>query len=184
MRKLRVFNFITLDGYFEGPNHDISWHRHETEENEFATQMLGLGNVLLFGRVTYELMASYWQTPQAFEQTPLIAQAMNAAEKIVFSRTLQKAQWNNTKLLKGDVAEEIRKIKHLPGKDMTLLGSGSVVAQLADQALIDEYQIMVDPVLLGDGTPICKGIRHRQNLQLTMVRSFRSGSVLLCYQAC
>lgn len=183
MRKLRVFNFITLDGYFEGPNHDISWHRHGTEENEFATQMLGLGSVLLFGRVTYELMASYWQTPQALQQTPLIAQAMNDAEKIVFSRTLQMAHWNNTKLLNGDIGQEIRKIKRSPGKDLTLLGSGSVVAQLADQALIDEYQIMVDPVLLGDGTPICKGIRHRPSLQLTAVRSFRSGSVLLCYQA-
>ena len=184
MRKLRVFNFITLDGYFEGPNHDISWHRHGTEENEFAAQMLGLGSVLLFGRVTYELMASYWQTPLANQQTPLIAQAMNSGEKIVFSRTLQRPQWSNTKLLKGDIGEEIRKMKLSPGKDMTLLGSGSVVSQFADQGLIDEYQIMIDPVLLGSGTPICKGIRHRQSLQLTLTRSFRSGSVLLCYQAC
>jgi len=184
VRKLRVFNFITLDGYFEGPNHDISWHRHGVEENEFAAQMLGLGSLRLFGRVTFELMASHWQTPLAFEQTPLIAQAMNASEKIVFSRTLQNVQWSNTRLLKGDIGQEMRKMKLLPGKDMTLLGSGSIVSQFADQGLIDEYQIMIDPVPLGDGSPICKGIRNRQRLQLTMTRSFRSGSVLLCYQAC
>ena len=184
MRKIRVFNFITLDGYFEGPNHDISWHRHGVEETEYAAQMLALGSVLLFGRITYELMASYWTTPHATEQDPRVAQAMNRAEKIVFSRTLQKANWNNTTLLKENVADQMRRMKQTPGKDMTLLGSGSVLTQFADEGLIDEYQIMVDPLLLGAGTPIGKGLRQRRNLRLMMTKSFRSGSVLLCYQPC
>jgi len=109
---------------------------------------------------------------------------MNRAEKIVFSRTLQKANWNNTTLLKENVADQMRRMKQTPGKDMTLLGSGSVLTQFADEGLIDEYQIMVDPLLLGAGTPIGKGLRQRRNLRLMMTKSFRSGSVLLCYQPC
>jgi len=184
MRKITAFNFITLDGYFEGLNHDISWHRHGAEENDYAAQKLQTGNVLLFGRVTYEMMARYWPTPQAIEQEPTVAKAMNCAEKIVFSRTLQKPEWNNTRLLKDDIAEQMRAMKQTPGKDMTLLGSGSIVAQFTDQGLIDQYQILVDPVLLGAGTSLCKGIRHRPNLRLTTTRTFRSGSTLLCFEVC
>lgn len=183
MAKVRVFNFISLDGYFQGPDHDISWHRHGAEENEFAAQMLRAESLLLFGRVTYELMASYWPTPQALENRPIVARAMNRAHKIVFSRTLQKPMWNNTTVLSDNIAQQIRHMKQAAGHDMTLLGSGSVVAQFADQGLIDEYQIMVDPVLLGQGTSICKGLRHRRDLKLTATRVFSSGSVLLCYQA-
>ncbi|HYA66468.1 MAG TPA: dihydrofolate reductase family protein, partial [Burkholderiaceae bacterium] len=156
---------------------------HGVEENEFAAQQLRLGSVLLFGRVTYELMASYWPTPQAIQQDPPLAQAMNDAEKIVFSRTLRSADWNNTRLYKDNVAQEMRKLKQTPGKDMTLLGSGSVVVQFADEGLIDEYQIMVDPVLLGSGTPLCSGIQRRHDLRLTMTKAFGSGCVLLTYEA-
>jgi dihydrofolate reductase len=85
-------------------------------------------------------------------------------------------------LVKENIVEEIRKMKDMPGKDMTVLGSGSIVTQFAEQDLIDEYQIMMDPVVLDDGTPLFKGIKHRLNLKLTMTRSFRSGVVLLCYQ--
>ena len=182
MRKLNVFNFITLNGYFEGPKRDISWHKHGAEENEYAVEGLKSGSILLFGRVTYELMASYWPTPYAIKNDPIMAEGMNNADKIVFSRTLKKAEWNNTRLLKDHIVEEIKRMKQIPGKDMTLLGSGSIATQFAQQGLIDEYQIMVDPVVLGDGTPIFKGIKHTLNLKLTTTRTFRSGVVLLCYQ--
>ena len=182
MRKLSVFNFITLHGYFAGPNGDISWHRHGAEENAYAAEGLKAGSTLLFGRVTYEMMAGYWPTPMAIKNDPIIAEGMNMADKIVFSRTMKKAGWNNTRLVKDNIAEEIRKMKQKPGKDMTVLGSGSIVTQFAEQGLIDEYQFMVDPVALGDGTPIFKGITHKLDLKLTSTRTFKSGVVLLCYE--
>jgi len=183
MRKVTAFNFITLDGYFEGPKKgDISWHRHGAEENEYAAENLKIGGALLFGRVTYEMMASYWPTPIAIKNDPIVAEGMNNADKIVFSRTLKKVEWNNTRLVKDNIVEEIKEMKQMPGKDMTLLGSGSILTQFAEQGLIDEYQIMVDPVVIGDGTPIFKGIKHKLHLKLAMTRTFNSGVVLLCYQ--
>lgn len=182
MRKLTVFNFITLNGFFKGPNEDISWHKHGGEESDYSAEGLKSGNTLLFGRVTYEMMASFWPTPIAMDSFPSVAKGMNKAEKIVFSRTLKKVEWNNTKVVKGNIVEEIKKMKQMPGKDMTLLGSGSILTQVAEQGLIDEYQIMVDPIALGEGTPIFKGIKHGLNLMLTKTRTFKSGAVLLCYQ--
>jgi dihydrofolate reductase len=182
MRKLSVFNFVTLNGYFQGPKGDISWHRHGAEENEYAAEGLKSGSVLLFGRVTYEMMASYWPTSNAFKNDPIVADGMNKAEKIVFSRTLKTVEWNNTRLVKGNIGEEIRKMKQLPGKDLTVLGSGSIVTQFAELGLIDEYQIMVDPVVLGEGTPLFRGLKQKLNLKLATTRTFRSGVVLLSYQ--
>lgn len=105
MRKLSVFNFISLDGYFEGPKGDISWHRHGEEETEFAVEAQKSGHNLLFGRLTYELMASFWPTPFAIENDPVMAAGMNSANKIVFSRTLEKAEWDNTRLVKDNMVE-------------------------------------------------------------------------------
>jgi len=182
MRKLTVFNFISLNGCYKGPLDDIGWHRHGAEEGEYSAEGLQADNILLFGRVTYELMASYWPTPDAMKNAPIVAQGMNKAEKIVFSRTLDKAGWQNTKIIKENIVEEVRKIKQTPGKDMTILGSGSVVTQFAEQGLIDDYQIMVDPVAIGDGTTIFKGIRQKLDLRLVMTRTFKSGVVLLGYK--
>jgi dihydrofolate reductase len=182
MRKIRAFIFVSLDGYFEGPNRDISWHEHDADQTAYAVEGLKSGNTLLFGRVTYELMARYWPTPHAIKTDPIVAEEMNNADKIVFSRTLKMAEWNNTRLVRDNIEEEIRGLKQMPGKNMTLLGSGSIVTLFAQQGLIDEYQFMVDPVVLGDGTPIFKSIKQRMNLKLTATRTFMNGSVLLCYQ--
>lgn len=182
IRKLIAFNFITLNGFFKGPNGDISWHRHGGEESEYSKEALRAENILLFGRLTYEVMASYWPTPEAIKDFPIVAEGMYKAEKIVFSRTLKKAEWNNTRIMKDNIVEEIRKLKRISGKDMTILGSGSIVTQFAERGLIDEYQIMLDPVVLGDGTPIFKDIKHKLYLKLTETRTFKSGVVLLCYE--
>lgn len=183
MRKLNVFNFITLDGYYKGLNEDISWHRHGAEENEYAADnMKSDGAILLFGRTTYEMMTGYWPTPMVIENDPIVARGMNRAEKIVFSKTLKKPEWQNTKVMSGDIVEKIRKMKQTPGKDMTVLGSGSIVTQFAEHGLVDEYQIMVDPVAIGDGTPIFKGLKNKLDLKLTKTRIFKSGVVLLCYE--
>jgi dihydrofolate reductase len=128
------------------------------------------------------MMKSYWPTPQAIKDNPLVADGMNKAEKIVFSRTLDRVDWNNSKLIRQNISEEVRKMKAIPGKDMTVLGSGSIISQFADEGLIDEYLIMVDPVALGEGTPIFHGIRQKLDLQLTGTRTFSSGVVLLTYR--
>jgi dihydrofolate reductase len=180
--RLSVFNFVTLNGFFKGPNEDTGWHVHGGEEAEYSAESLKSGNILLFGRLTYEMMVGFWPTAMAMDSFPIVAEGMNKAEKIVFSRTLKKVEWNNTRLLKGDIAEAIKKLKQTQGKDLTVLGSGSIITQFAEQGLIDEYQIMVDPLVLGEGTPMFKGIKHRLDLKLTGTRTFKSGVVLLTYQ--
>ena len=182
MRKFFVFNLVTLDGYFEGPNRDISWHNVDAEFNDYAIDMLNSVDTLLFGRVTYELMARYWPTPDAIKNDPVVAERMNNLPKVVFSRTLDKAGWNNTRLVKADIEEEIKKMKKQPGKDIALLGSGSIMSELAQQGLIDEYGIMVNPLVLGSGKPLFAGIKDRLDLKLLKTRTFRNGNVLLSYQ--
>ena len=182
MRKLFVFNLVTLDGYFEGPNREIDWHNVDAEFNEYAIDMLNSVDALIFGRVTYDLMASYWPTPDAIKNDPIVAEKMNTLPKIVFSRTLEKVEWNNTRLVKANIEEEIKKMKKQSGKDMALLGSGSILSQFARQGLMDEYRIMVNPVVLGDGKPLFKDIKDRLNLKLTNTRTFGNGNVLLYYQ--
>jgi len=130
MRKLAVFNNVTLDGYFVTMNGDMSWaHKQDAEWNAFVQGNASGGGELLFGRITYEMMASYWPTPHAIKNFPVVAEGMNNLPKVVFSRTMDKASWNNTKLVKRDIAAEIRKMKNEPGKDMVILGSGSIVSQ-------------------------------------------------------
>jgi dihydrofolate reductase len=182
MRKIIAQEMVSVDGYFAGPNGELDWFVWDDVLRDLSISTLDSVDTLLFGRVTYEMMAGYWPTPMAIQNDPVVAAGMNRADKIVFSRTLEKAEWENTRLVKENIAEEIRKMKALPGKDMTLLGSGSIVTQFAQQGLIDEYQIMVDPVALGDGTPLLKGIRHKLDLELISARTFRSGVVLLCYR--
>jgi dihydrofolate reductase len=181
MRKLSTFNFITLNGFLNDADEGISWHRHGEEENQYASESLQSGNILLFGRKTYEMMASYWPTPIAMENDPSVAEGMNNAEKIVFSRSLKKADWKNTKILSSNIVEEIRQLKQIPGINMTLLGSGSILTLFAENGLIDEFQVMIDPVTIGDGTPLFKGIKGIFNMELIQVKPFKSGVVLLTY---
>ncbi|MDP9191293.1 MAG: dihydrofolate reductase family protein [Acidobacteriota bacterium] len=183
MRKLFVFNQVTVDGYFTSENGDISWAKQnqDAEFQEFVAQNASGGGELLFGRITYELMASYWPTAMAHEQDPDVAEGMNKLPKVVFSRTLDQASWSNTKVVKGDIVEEVRKMKKAPGNDMVILGSGSIVAQLAPHGLIDEYQFVVYPVVLGKGRTMFDGISEQLNLKRTNTRTFGNGNVLLCY---
>ncbi len=182
MGKLGMFNFLTLNGYYEGPHRDISWHRHGAEENEFAAASLNSGSILLFGRVTYEMMASYWPTPLAIKSDPVVAEGMNKAEKIVFSRTLARAEWANTRVVRNNIGDAVERLKMESVKDLTILGSGSIVTQLAGLGLIDEFQFMIDPVALGAGTSLFNGLQHKLDLALTKTRIFKSGVVLLCYE--
>jgi len=185
MRKLAVFNQVTLDGYFTGPNGDLSWAKsdaHDAELDAFVEENARAAGVLLFGRVTYEMMAAYWPTPMAVNNDQVIAEGMNRASKVVFSRTLSKVSWNNTTLVKGDLVAEVQKLKATPGPDMAILGSGSIVAQLARHTLIDEYQILVAPIVLGSGRTMFEGANAPLHFALTKTRAFKNGKVLLCYR--
>jgi dihydrofolate reductase len=181
MRNLIVFNLVTLDGYFAGQDGDISWHRVDDEFQALANEASNSGNTLLFGRVTYQLMAGYWPTPEAAKTDPVVAAGMNRSQKVVFSRTLAKADWNNTRLVTGDMIEEVGRLKQGPGKDLTVLGSGSIVAQLAQAGLIDEYQILLNPVVLGKGRTMFEGVKGPLSLKLSKKRAFKNGNVLLTY---
>lgn len=182
MGRLTSFTFISLNGFFKGPNEDIGWHRHGGEEAEYSAASLQAENILLFGRLTYDVMASFWPTPMALESLPVVAEGMNKADKIVFSRTMKTATWSNTRVVGGDIAGEVRHMKQTSGKNMTILGSGSIVSQLADAGLIDGFQIMIDPVALAEGMPIFSGIKRKLDLKLTASRTFKSGVLLLDYQ--
>lgn len=173
---------VTLDGFFEGPNHDISWHNVDDEFNEFAVEQTSALGAILFGRVTYEMMASYWPTPTAQADDPLVANLMNTQPKVVFSRTLDRADWNNTRLIKDHVAEEILKMKQQSGGDLAVFGSADLLSNLMRMNLIDEHRVMVNPVLIGSGTPLFRNIDQKVNLKLVKTRTFKSGNVLLYYQ--
>ena len=185
MRRLLVFNSVSLDGFFVDRNGDMSWAHvrdRNGDFNEFVQGNASGGGELLFGRITYELMAGYWPTPLALKNDPVVAQGMNALPKVVFSRTMEKASWNNTKLVKTDVPGEIRKMKKAPGNDMVIMGSGSIISQLASEGVIDEYQVVVVPVVLGKGRTMFDGVKEKLALRLTQSRVFSNGNVFLCYE--
>ncbi|MFL5485685.1 MAG: dihydrofolate reductase family protein [Gemmatimonadaceae bacterium] len=183
MRRLHVFNSVTLDGYFSGPDGDLSWaHKRDPEWNEFVAGNAKGESTLLFGRKTYEMMVAFWPTPAATEQFPDVAKGMNDAPKIVFSRTLKKSAWKNTTVVSGDPAEEVRKLKSQNGPGMTLLGSGTIVAQLTDARLVDQYQVVVNNVVLGKGRTMFEGVKNKLDLKLANTRSFKNGNVVLTYE--
>jgi dihydrofolate reductase len=182
MRKLTVYNFLTVNGFFKGPNEDTNWHTHGEEEVKYSQESLGQDNILLFGRKTYQMMVSFWPTPQAKELFSKVAEGMNRAEKIVFSRVPFEPEWENTQVISGNIVERMREIKKSPGKDMTILGSGTIINLFTDHGLIDDYQFMIDPVAIPDGTPVFKNINQKLDLQLTGSKVFDSGVVLLNYQ--
>ena len=184
MRSLIAFNNITVDGYFSGGNGDLSWAKasQDPEFQAYTEQNAKGGGTLLFGRITYEMMVSYWPTPMATQHNPVVAERMNSLSKYVFSRTLDRASWQNTTLVKGDLVSEVRKLKETEGDGMVILGSGSIVMQLAQAGLIDEFQMVVNPIVLGRGRTMFSDIADPIGLKLTNSRTFGAGNGLLCYE--
>ncbi len=182
MRKVYLFNGMSLDGFFEGPGHNLDWHQVDEEFNDFAIDQLHASDLIVFGRVTYSMMAEYWPTPQAIADDPAIAKLMNETPKMVFSRTLSLAGWQNTRLMCCEAAEELPRLKQLPGKDIAIFGSAELAeGLLATPGVIDELRILVMPVLLGSGTPLFKIMSDKIKLELAGVRQFGNGNVLLTY---
>jgi len=184
-----MFMTISVDGFFEGRNHDISWHNVDEEFNKFAIEQLRETDAILFGRRTYELFEDTWpkaaDDPRMSKDNLEIAGLINNMNKIVFSKTLKKVEekesWRNVKLIREVNPEEIKRWKQEPGKDLGI-GGNNLAVSFAQVGLIDEIRIMVDPVVLGKGTPLFEGIKDKLNLRLLKTRTFKSGNVLLYYQ--
>ena len=172
---------VSLDGFFEGPNHELDWHNVNDEFNRYAAELLNSADALLFGRRTYQMMAAYWPTKLAAENDPLVTEKMNNLPKYVFSKTLSSAEWENTKLVKENVEEEITALKKQPGKNIILMGSSNLALTFINYDLIDEYRIIVNPVVLGKGNPLFHGADTRIHLDLIRSKPMGSGNVINYY---
>lgn len=190
MRRIVAFNRVSADGYFAAPDGGLEWVVPEPELDRGAADNLGGADAILFGRRTYEMFESFW--PRAADEDPhapgrhapeirAMAEWINQAEKLVFSRTRQEVTWRNSRLLAAVDKEEIQALKDGPGKDIMIFGSGSVVSQLTEHGLIDEYRFVVGPVLLGTGTPLVSGVARRLRLELLECTAYPSGNVMLRY---
>jgi dihydrofolate reductase len=178
MRKLFVSNLMSLDGFFETSDHKLDWCVVDDDFFDYADDMLRSVDLILFGRKTYEVMAAHWPTAAKDR----IADQMNGLPKIVFSQTLPRADWHNTRLVADHAADEVAKLKQLPGKDIVILGSAMLASSLLAQGLVDEYRVILNPVLLGQGNLLFKDVRKMIALKLGDTRSFRSGVNILYYQ--
>jgi dihydrofolate reductase len=178
MRRILVKNHMSLDGYFEGPNKEIDWFGFDDDQFQDSLNLVNSVDTLLFGRVTYEMMKAHWTVapPGA------ICDKMNSLAKIVFSSTLNSADWNNTRVVNGNVAEEARRLKQEPGGDMVVLGSGKLASLLLQRGLVDEYRVYITPILLGAGTPLFHPLRERVKLKRAATKIFNSGIVMHAYQ--
>lgn len=180
MKKVIFQMSVSVDGYIEGPNHALDWHLVDDEFNAYSVEMLKASDVLIMGRRTYELMARYWPTDTAND--PIVKEQMNSTAKLVFSRTLKKVPWQNSHLATGSIAEEVTRLKQLPGDGVLPVGGSELAASCLELGLIDELRIILTPVLLGAGTTVFDGITKRYALRLLTTRTFKSGIVVVIYE--
>ncbi len=181
MRKIFLFMNISLDGFYEGPEHDISgFHRDYEAFSARPTQGPEV-DALLFGHKTYEMM-KFWSTPQGMEMAPEIAKFMNERRKYVASHQPFEPGWKDVTVLSADVPAAVRQLKQGPGQTIAMFGSNSLVVSLMQQGLIDEFQINVNPLAFGGGTSLFKGLANTVDFQLAEAHPFKSGAVLLTYR--
>jgi dihydrofolate reductase len=182
MRKLFVSEWVTLDGVFDAETME-QWNSpyHSDERGEYIKEEILGSDALLIGRTTYELLAPYWSSLKNNEYG--IADKLNSVPKYVVSSTLKKAEWNNSTIIKENVAGEIAKLKQQPGQDIRIAGSATLVQSLMEADLIDEYRFLVHPIIMGSGKPFFKDGMHMTRLKLVKTKTFSLGVILLCYQA-
>lgn len=185
MRRIVVSNWVSVDGYFASSDDQIDWVLQDPEVDR-ATHELMDADTMLLGRKTYQMFESFWphvlHAPDVPEEVRTLAREVQAMTKVVISNELEEVTWENSRLIRDNLLEEARKLKESQGTDIAIFGSGTVVQQLANAGLIDEYLIAVTPVVLGAGKSLFKNV-ERSSLKLLETRSFPSGNVLLRYQA-
>ncbi len=187
MRKVISLMHMSLDGFVAGPNGEMDWIGYNEEIFQHAIDLASETDAAIYGRVTYQMMKGYWPTvltnPESTPQELHHADWVENVHKIVFSKTLETAEWNNTTLIKENIAEEMDKLKQQTGKDMMIFGSASITHTLADLGLIDEYRLTISPVVLGSGTPLFKDVKEMLKLKLLGAKTFADvGVVALHYQ--
>jgi dihydrofolate reductase len=176
MRKVIVSIMLSVDGSFEGPNKELDWHIWDDEMEKYMDNFLNTVDAILLGRVAYQLLAAYWPS-----STENLAPKLNNLPKIVFSKTLEKVEWKNSRLIKDNIKEEMLRLKQQPGKDLVLFAGADIASTLQQLGLIDEYRIIVNPVVLSNGKPFFKDIKDRLSLKLLNTKTFNCGNVVLYY---
>lgn len=179
MRKVVLSILTSLDGRFEAPGEGwetLDWVRADDEWDAYGVELLAAADTLLFGRRTYQGFAEFWPS-----QPGELARRLNEIEKVVFSRTLERADWRGTRLVRGDAAQEVSRLKQQPGRNLLIFGSATFAASLTRAGLIDEYHLACNPVVLGAGPPLFPPGQDRLNLDLLGTRTFGSGIVVLSY---
>ncbi len=178
-----MFNSVSLDGFFTDEANDMSWaHSQDAEWSKFMSTNASGEAELVFGRKTYEMMARFWPSKEAAQAMPEVARGMNRMRKTVFSHTLKAADWENSRVAQADLATEIRRMKSAPGPNLLILGSGEIVAQLTQAGLIDAYQLVVVPIVLGSGRTLFEGVTGKPRLELTKTQVFSNGNVVCWYE--
>jgi dihydrofolate reductase len=178
MRRLIMWNMVTLDGFFEGTTPwAIDWHVWGDDLEQLSLEQLRSADMLLFGRLTYQGMSGFWPTA-----TGAVAELMNSIPKVVFSHTLESADWANSRLVKTNAEQEVARLKQDPGKDLFIFGSADLSSTLMKAGLIDEYRLGLNPVLLGGGNPLFKPLPERMPMKLLEARPLESGCMILRYQ--
>jgi dihydrofolate reductase len=180
---------MTLDGFISGSDCELDWHFQSWNE-EMAlslSEQLSQADTILLGRNTYNAMAEFWPAKIADPSFPredvAFADMMNNYAKIVFSTSLKNTSWNNSKVLRGNIEYEVPQLKHQQGKDILVFGSCKLVSALVKLGLVDEYHIWMHPVFLGKGKPLFRNLRHRLNMELFKMNTFKSGVVKLYYKS-
>jgi dihydrofolate reductase len=193
MRRIVMFNWVSIDGFFAGPNGEMDWIMRDPEvdqalrepRSDSASTGSAGSDTMLLGNTTYTMFENSWpqiaSDPNAPEAMKEMADEVIRMTKVVFSQSRQEAPWKNSKLFNGNLIEEVEKLKQGEGTDILIFGSGTIVQQLTDAGLIDEYFIAVTPVVLGKGKALFADVQRR-NLRLLEARHFKSGNVLLRYQ--
>jgi dihydrofolate reductase len=179
MKKVIFQMSISIDGYIEGPNREIDWHIVDDEFNAYAVETLKATDVLIMGRRNYELMAGYWPTAPGDDP---VKEQMNGKPKLVFSRTLKRVDWQNSRLATGSIADEVAALKRVPGDGLLWVGGSDLASSFLEQGLLDEIRFIVTPILLGAGKTVFDAIKKRYPLKLLSTKSFKSGNVILTYE--
>ncbi|RBL91801.1 dihydrofolate reductase family protein [Chitinophaga flava] len=183
MRKVIFQMMISLDGYFEASEDPkLGWHTVDQEFSDYSVELLKEAGTLIFGRTTYEMMYDFWPSAIAREKEPVVAEKMNTLPKIVFSRTLEKADWHNTVLIKNNLTEEISRLKQEDGNAIIILGSSNLAVSFLELNLLDELRVIISPTILGSGKTVFAGISDKHSLKLLQVKVMGSGNVLLYYE--
>ena len=182
MRTVASFIFTSVDGFYEGPHGELDWPNVDAEFHDFAARQLEDAGAIGFGRATYEHMAAYWPTDQAMVNDPGMATRMNDKTKLVFSTTLTDAEWSGSTIVRDRAIEHVAELKAAPGKELLVIGSAHLTADLARAGVLDELRIMIFPIVLGQGRSLFEDLSGRLSLTLLRVRQFDSGNVLLTYR--